>query len=95
MQTGECYRGAKSRKVMNFEYWCRCMQIFECFSCSGGGQLAVYDGGRWFLLSVVLGSLFHPHEGGGSGIVGAHNRSEGLIFVRGSWSSIVVVVAQE
>ena len=59
MQTGVCYRGAKSRKVMNFEYWCRCMQNLNIF-CSGGGQAAVYDGGRWFLLLVALGSSFLP-----------------------------------
>ena len=59
-------RGVIETKVMNFEYWCRCMHNFEYFSCSGGGQAAVYDGGRWFLLLVALGSSFLSHESGGA-----------------------------
>ena len=43
MQTGVCYRGAKSRRVMNFEFWCRCMQDFECIFSS----LVRASGGAW------------------------------------------------
>ncbi len=60
---------------------------------AGGGQSAVCDGGRWFLLLVALGSSFPP-----MGVVVVVSLvliiNREVSFVRGFWSSIVVVAAQ-